>query len=137
MTSATITRVPPFGRVERFDTIVIGAGQAGLAVGYELAARDVDVVILSAESRVGDSWRQRWDSLRLFTPAAYSGLPGMPFPAPPAHLPDKDEVADYLARYAERSDLPVRFETPVHSLGRVGDRYVVHSGTSVFEAENV
>ena len=80
-------------RVERFETIVIGGGQAGLAAGYHLAARDVDFVILDAAKRVGDSWRHRWDSLRLFTPAAYSGLPGLPFPAPPAPLPDKDEVA--------------------------------------------
>src|SRR3954451_21147754 len=103
-------------RVERFDAIVVGAGQAGLAVGHHLAARDVDFAILTAESRVGDSWRRRWDSLRLFTPAAYSGLPGMPFPAPPAHFPDKDEVADYLERYAERFDLPVRLGTCVDSL---------------------
>ena len=124
-------------RVERYETIVIGGGQAGLAVGYHLAARDVDFVILDAAQRLGDSWRRRWDSLRLFTPAAYSGLPGMPFPAPPAHLPDKDEVADYIARYAERFDLPVRLDTAVHSLGRIGNGYVVRAGTSVFEAENV
>jgi putative flavoprotein involved in K+ transport len=124
-------------RVERFETIVIGGGQAGLAVGHHLAARDVDFVILDAAKRVGDSWRHRWDSLRLFTPAAYSGLPGLPFPAPPAHLPDKDEVADYLARYAERFDLPVRLGTGVRSLGRSGERYVVHAGASVLEAENV
>jgi putative flavoprotein involved in K+ transport len=124
-------------RVERFETIVIGGGQAGLAVGHHLAARDVDFVILDAAKRVGDSWRQRWDSLRLFTPAAYSGLPGLPFPAPPAHLPDKDEVADYLARYAERFDLPVRLGTAVNSLGRSGERYVVHVGEAVLEAENV
>jgi putative flavoprotein involved in K+ transport len=124
-------------RVERFETIVIGGGQAGLAAGFHLAARDVDFVILDAAQRVGDSWRRRWDSLRLFTPAAYSGLPGLPFPAPPAHLPDKDEVADYLARYAERFDLPVRLDTAVRSLGRRGETYVVHAGTSVFEAENV
>jgi putative flavoprotein involved in K+ transport len=137
MTSATITRVPPVGRVERFETIVIGAGQAGLAAGYELAARDVDVVILSAESCVGDNWRRRWDSLRLFTPAAYSGLPGMPFPAPPAHLPDKDEVGDYLERYAERFDLPVRLDTRVDALGWNGERYVVRAGGSTIEADNV
>jgi putative flavoprotein involved in K+ transport len=125
-------------RVERFETIVIGGGQAGLAVGHQLAARDVDFVILDSAKRVGDSWRQRWDSLRLFTPAAYSGLPGMPFPAPPAHLPDKDEVADYLERYAERFDLPVRVGTAVRALGRVGDHYVVEAGGgSVLEAENV
>src|SRR5690348_18352780 len=69
-------------RIERYETVVIGGGQAGLAVGYHLADRDVDFVILSDESRVGDNWRRRWDSLRLFTPAQYSALPGMHFPAP-------------------------------------------------------
>jgi len=137
MTSTSFTRVPPFGRVERFDTIVIGAGQAGLAVGYELAARDVDFVILSDESRVGDNWRRRWDSLRLFTPARYSGLPGMPFPASPAHLPDKDEAADYLERYAQRHDLPVRLDSRVDSLGWDGEHYVVRAVGSTFEASNV
>ncbi|MDF1502127.1 NAD(P)-binding domain-containing protein [Roseisolibacter sp. H3M3-2] len=127
----------PAVRVQRFDTLVVGGGQAGLAVGQQLAARDLDFVILDAERRVGDAWRRRWDSLRLFTPAAYSGLPGMPFPAPPAHLPDKDEVADYLARYAERFDLPVRSETRVESLAREGDRFVARAGDVRFEAEQV
>jgi putative flavoprotein involved in K+ transport len=125
------------GRVERVDTLVIGGGQAGLAVGQQLAARDLGFVILDAERRTGDTWRRRWDSLRLFTPAARSGLPGMPFPAPPTHLPDKDEVADYLERYAERFDLPVRLETRVDSLGWDGERYVVHADGARFEADNV
>jgi cation diffusion facilitator CzcD-associated flavoprotein CzcO len=67
---------------ERFDTVIIGGGQAGLATGYHLAKRDLPFVILDANERIGASWRKRWDSLRLFTPARYSGLPGMPFPAP-------------------------------------------------------
>jgi putative flavoprotein involved in K+ transport len=117
--------------------VVIGGGQAGLAVGQQLAARGHDFVILDAERRVGDTWRRRWDSLRLFTPAAYCGLPGMPFPAPPAHLPDKDEVADYLERYAERFDLPVRLETRIELLAWDGERYVVHAGGARFESDNV
>ena len=135
--TATTSHVPPATRVARYDTIVIGGGQAGLAVGQQLAARDLDFVILDAERRVGDTWRRRWDSLRLFTPAAYSGLPGMPFPAPSAHLPDKDEVADYLERYAERFDLPVRHETRVESLAWDGTRYVMHAGGARLEADNV
>jgi len=137
-----MTTVIPFdraaARVERFDTLVIGGGQAGLAVGQHLAVRDVDFAIIDAEERVGNAWRRRWDSLRLFTPAAYSGLPGMPFPAPSAHLPDKDEVADYLERYAERFDLPVRLDTRVESLGYDGNRYVVRAADGrYFEADNV
>ncbi len=124
-------------RVERYDTIVIGAGQAGLATGYYLAERDADFVILDSAARVGDSWRKRWDSLRLFTTAARSSLPGMPFPAPPAHLPDRDEVADYLERYAERMDLPVRLGCRVDSLTQTGGRYVVCADGTRYEAESV
>src|SRR6478672_9787636 len=128
----------PSHRVEHFDTIVIGAGQAGLAAGHHLAARDADFIILGADARVGDSWRRRWDSLRLFTPAAHSGLPGMPFPAAPSHFPDKDEVADYLERYAERFDLPVRTNTRVVSLARDGGRYVARTAAgATLEADNV
>ena len=124
-------------RVEHVDTVVIGAGQAGLSAGHHLAARDVDFIILDAGERVGDNWRRRWDSLRLFTPARYSSLPGMPFPAPPAHLADKDEVADYLERYAERFDLPVRLGTWVERLAWNGDRYVLTTNVGRIEAHNV
>ncbi len=125
-------------RIERFNTVIVGAGQAGLSVAYYLSARDVDAVVLTKDARIGDSWRRRWDSLRLFTPAARSGLPGMPFPAPPAHFPDKDEVADYLERYVERFELPVRTSAEVASVTRIGDHYMVRTvkGDS-FEAENV
>lgn len=130
---------PPPARVERYETIVIGAGQAGLAVGHHLAKHDVDFVILSDESRVGDNWRRRWDSLRLFTPARYSGLPGMHFPAPPGHLADKDDVADFLERYADRFDLPVRLERRVRRVTREGERYCLslHDDDVLLEAENV
>lgn len=138
MQPATISAVPPTaGRVTRYDTIVIGGGQAGLAVGYHLAKHDLDFVILDAGSRVGDSWRLRWDSLRLFTPARYSSLPGMAFPDVPAHMPDKDQVADYLERYAERFDLPVRSNTQVTSLAAVGNEFVLETNAGTFEAKHV
>jgi putative flavoprotein involved in K+ transport len=124
-------------RVERYHTLVIGGSQAGLAVGQQLAARGIDFVILDAAARVGDAWRQRWDTLRLFTPAKYSGLPGMPFPAPPAHLPDKDEMADYLEHYAQRFDLPIRLGTHVQSLSHDGTHYVAHADGIRYEALNV
>ncbi|MFL5581903.1 MAG: flavin-containing monooxygenase [Gemmatimonadaceae bacterium] len=137
MTLPTLESPRAVARVERFETVVVGAGQAGLAVGQQLAERDVDFVVLGADERVGDGWRARWDSLKLFTPAAYSGLPGMPFPAHPSHLPDKDEVADYLERYAARFDLPVRMRTRVDSLAHDGERYVLRAGGATYEADNV
>jgi putative flavoprotein involved in K+ transport len=131
------TNTPTHRRIERYDTIVVGGGQAGLSAGYHLAQRDVDFVIVDAEQRTGDVWRRRWDSLRLFTPAKYSGLPGMPFPAPPSHLPDKDEMADYLERYAERFDLPVRSGTRARSLSHDGERWVLHTDRGTLEANSV
>lgn len=99
-----------------YDSIVIGAGQAGLAAGYYLQRAGLRIALLDAQEEVGAVWRQRWDSLRLFTPARYNGLPGMPFPGERYSLPGKDEVADYLQAYAKRLDLPVRLGTRVTSL---------------------
>lgn len=119
------------------STIVIGAGQAGLSVGYHLAKRGLSFIILDAGERIGDAWRHRWDSLRLFTPAAYDGLHGMPFPAPPHYFPTKDEMADYLEAYAKKFDLPVRLGMRVDSLTRENGRFVVTAGRHRFEADNV
>jgi len=120
------------------DVLVIGAGQAGLSVGYHLARQGVrNFLILDANARVGDSWRQRWDSLRLFTPAKYDGLDGMPFPAPPRYFPTKEEMADYLDGYARRFFLPVRNGVQVDGLSRSGDRYVVTAGPQQFVAREV
>jgi putative flavoprotein involved in K+ transport len=124
-------------RRESFDVIVIGGGQAGLAVGFHLAQTGLRFVILDANERVGDSWRGRWDSLRLFTPAKLDGLVGMPFPAPANSFPTKDQMADYLAAYASRFHLPVRNGVRVQRLFRRGTRYVVRSGALEFEAEHV
>ena len=120
-----------------FEVVVIGGGQAGLSVGYHLAGQDRSFVILDANERIGDSWRKRWDSLRLFTPARYDGLPGWPFPAPAWSLPTKDEMADYLEAYAARFDLPVQTGVRVDGLSREADRYVVTPGDRRVEAENV
>ncbi len=126
-------------RTERFEAIVVGGGQAGLAVAYHLARRDVDYCVLTDERKLGDNWRRRWDSLRLFTPARYSGLPGMPFPAPAAHLADKDEVADYLARYAERFDLRVRADSRVMRATFDGARFrlCVKDASHAIEAQTL
>lgn len=98
-------------RPEKFDTVVIGGGQAGLAAGYYLAKQKRDFVILDAPARVGDSWRKRWDSLQLFTPASLDQLPGMPFPASRGHFSTKDEMANYLEAYVTRFQLPVALGT--------------------------
>jgi putative flavoprotein involved in K+ transport len=124
-------------QTEHFDTIVIGGGQAGLATGYYLKRQGRDFIILDAHARAGDSWRQRWDSLRLFTPARYNGLPGEPFPAPAHSLPSKDEVADYLEAYAARFAQPVRTGVTVNRLSKQGGRFVVEAGDLRFEADNV
>jgi putative flavoprotein involved in K+ transport len=120
-----------------FETVVIGAGQAGLAVGHHLARRGRSFVILDANERVGDSWRGRWDSLRVFTPAKYNGLPGMRFPAPSLSFPTKDEVADYMAAYAARFALPVRSKVRVDGVSRDGERFVVMTSEGVLTAGNV
>jgi len=122
---------------EHVETLIIGGGQAGLATGYHLARRGVSFVIVDANERIGDAWRKRWDSLRVFTPARYSGLPGWPFPAAAWSFPTKEEVADYLEAYAARFDLPVRTGVRVDALSREAGRYVVAAGERRFEAEQV
>src|SRR6478672_12579859 len=108
-----------------FDTVIVGGGQAGLATGYHLAERGRSFVILDASERVGDAWRKRWDSLRLYSPAAYDGLPGMRFPAPRASFPTTNEMGDYLEAYATQFELRVRSGTTVEALAKRDDRYLV------------
>ena len=122
---------------EHVETLVIGGGQAGLAVGYHLKSKQRGVVILDANERVGDSWRKRWPSLRLYSPAKLDGLPGMPFPAPRHSFPSGLEMADYLESYAARFELPVRNGVAVESLDRNGDGYVARAGDRRFFADNV
>jgi putative flavoprotein involved in K+ transport len=122
---------------ERVRVVVIGAGQAGLSVGYHLARRSIPFVILDANDRVGDPWRQRWDSLRLFTPARYDGLDGLRFPAPPWSFPTKDEMADYLEAYARHFKLPVLTGVRVDRVARQGNRFVLSAGQRRFEADEV
>lgn len=124
-------------KTDSYDTIVIGGGQAGLSVGYHLAKRNTRFVILDENERVGDAWRMRWDSLRLFTPARFNGLPGLPFDAPKWSFPTKDEMADYLEAYAERWLLPVRSGVRVESVTQEDGRFVVSLGDEKLEAGNV
>lgn len=122
---------------ERVETVIVGAGQAGLAVGYHLTRRGHSCVILDANGRVGDSWRKRWPSLRLYSPARAAALPGMRFPAPPHSFPSGLDMADYLEAYAREFALPVRTGAAVDGLERNGDGYVVTAGEHRFEADNV
>jgi putative flavoprotein involved in K+ transport len=122
---------------QQFETVIVGGGQAGLAVGYHLTRSRHSCMILDANERVGDSWRKRWPSLRLYTPARADGLPGMPFPAAATSFPTGHEMADYLEAYADAFELPVRTGAAVDKLERNGDGYVITAGERRFEADNV
>ena len=124
-------------RTERYEVVIVGGGQAALALGYWLAQRDIDFLIVDANARVGDSWRKRWDSLRLFTPAKYSALPGMAFPGEPYHLPTRDEVADYLEEYAQSFDLPVRNNVKVKRVARMDASFAIETSGTLLEAGRV
>jgi putative flavoprotein involved in K+ transport len=119
------------------ETLVIGGGQAGLATGYQLSRRELPYKIIDANERVGDAWRNRWDSLRLFTPNRLNRLPGMPFPGYHWGFPSKNEMADYLESYARKFDLEVETGVRVERLTREGGRFVATSRNRRFEADNV
>jgi putative flavoprotein involved in K+ transport len=122
---------------EPFDVVVLGAGQAGLAAGYHLARLGLQFVILDDGQQVGDSWRNRRESLRLFTPARLDSLPGLPFPAATYAPPTKDGMADYLCSYASRFNLPVRLRTRVDKVTADDGRFVISAGEHRFVASNV
>jgi putative flavoprotein involved in K+ transport len=122
---------------ERYETMIVGGAQAGLSVGYHLKRQGRSFVILDANERVGDSWRDRWDSLKLYSPAFRDGLPGMPFPAARSAYPTKDEMADYLEAYATQFGLPVRSAARVDTLTRENGHFVATTDQTRFEAENV
>jgi putative flavoprotein involved in K+ transport len=124
-------------RDRRWDVVVIGAGQAGLAMAWHLAQRGLRFIVLEAADELAHSWRSRWDSLRLFTPAQYNALPGMAFPAPPDTYPGKDAVAAFLRDYALAFDLPVRLGMRVTRLDRIDDDFAVRVGEKVFWAPQV
>ena len=123
---------------ERHDVVVVGAGQTGLAIGRELTRAGRRLLILEAASEIGAAWRARWDSLVLFTPRRYSGLPGLPFPGDPDGYPTRDEVVAYLERYAATFELPIRVDTPVRSLRPTEDgRFVAEVVGGSIEADAV
>lgn len=122
---------------EQIDTLVIGGGQAGLTVGYHLAKAGVPFVIVDANHRTGDAWRQRWDSLRLFTPNRFNSLPGLRIAGEDWGFPTKDELADYLESYAEHFELPIRHGVRVDKLTRQDGHFVATAGDLEFEADRV
>ena len=117
--------------------MVVGGGQAGLATGFYLSRAGLSYIILDGGQRVGDPWRRRWDSLRLFTPARINGLPGAPFPASPGTYPTKNQVADYMESYAKRFDLPIRLGVKVDALTREGNQYVATADSTRISADQV
>ncbi len=119
------------------DVIVIGGGQTGLVVGYHLRRHNLRFLILDASERIGDAWRNRWDSLRLFTPARFSALDGMRQPSAGNELLPKDAMADYLEAYASRFELPVLSGVRVKRLSRKDGRFVVESNGRILEASQV
>jgi putative flavoprotein involved in K+ transport len=122
---------------EYVQTIVVGGGQAGLVAGHHLQRRGLPFAILDASPRVGDAWRSRWDSLRLFTPTRFAGLPGLPFPRGEDPFPTKDRMADYLEAYARHLALPVRSGVRVERLWREGGRFALAAGGRRLEADQV
>src|SRR5262245_32471194 len=121
----------------RLEAVVIGAGQAGLAMGYHLARQGRRFVILESSGSIGAAWRARWDSLRLFTPRRYDALPGMPFPGDADGYPTRDEVIEYLEGYAAAFELPVELNSTVRSLASDDGRLVVGLDDRKLETETV
>jgi putative flavoprotein involved in K+ transport len=120
------------------NVIVIGAGQAGLVTGYFLRRAGLPFTIVDGASEIGHTWCARWDSLRLFTPARYSGLPGLRFPGDdPARYPAKDEVAGYLRDYARTFELPVQLDTAVEAVAPDADGYRVETSAGPLTATAV
>jgi putative flavoprotein involved in K+ transport len=132
-----MTTTIPHRTEDPLDVLVIGAGQAGLAIGHHLLGRTDRFLLVDAGPEIGHSWRRRWDSLRLFSPAEYDGLPGMPFPAPAGTHPGKDDVADYLRAYADRYELPIRWSAPVTRLHRDDDMFVASIAGEELRARQV
>ena len=120
------------------ETVIIGAGQAGLATAQRLRKRGRDCAVIDQNQRIGDNWRRQWDSLRLYSPAKFDGLPGMKFPGDPWSFPTKDDVAAYLEAYAGRWDLPVRLGFRVEGLARTaGHGFLVTTDAGPIHSDNV
>ncbi len=119
------------------DVAIVGGGQAGLAMAYHLKRRSCSAVVLEAADRLGEQWRSRWDSLRLFTLARYAHLPGSALPIPPESYPTKDDIADHLENYAHEHDLPVRLGVVVRRVRRRDGGFSIETASGTWRARNV
>ena len=124
-------------KIERHETVIIGGGQAGLAAAYHLTKAGRRLLVLESSPRIGDSWRNRWDALRLFTPAELNGLPGFKYPAANWTFPTKDDMAEFLEAYAKRYAMPVRTSTRVDRLSKQRQRFMIQTAQTTFECDNV
>lgn len=123
---------------EIYDVLIIGAGQAGISMSYQLKERGIrKCLMLDAHKQIGDAWRFRYQSLVLFTPKAYSALPGLAMTGDANAYPTKDEMADYLARYVARFNLPHKMNTVVTSIEKKHDQFMVYTTTGMYQSKNV
>ncbi|WP_025027476.1 flavin-containing monooxygenase [Caldalkalibacillus mannanilyticus] len=119
------------------QVVIIGAGQAGMAIGYYLKQQGESFILLDSSKRIGDSWRRRYESLVLFTPRGYSSLPGLPMKGSAEGFPTKDEVADYLEQYATHFQLPVQLNTYVKSLKKITNQFQLKTSQGTIIADQV
>lgn len=120
-----------------YDVVVIGAGQAGLSMGYYLKQSSLSFIIVDNNKTAGDVWRNRYDSLVLFTPRSYSALPGLALEGDPSGFPTKDEIADYLERYAQIFELPIQFSCQVHRIHKENDTFMISTNDSIIKAKKI
>src|SRR3954452_209071 len=123
--------------VTHVEVVVIGGGQAGLAVGYHLAQQGRRFTILEAAGEPAAAWRARWDSLKLFTPVRFDSLPGRAFPGDPDSYPARDDVVAYLTDYAQEFELPVELSSPVRAVRHSERRYLIELDDRSYEADQV
>src|SRR5215218_3916975 len=135
--SAERVKTDEDGPREQLEVAVVGGGQAGLAMGFYLRRQGGRFVIFERGDSIAPAWRERWDSLTLFTPRRYSALPGLPFPGDPDGYPTRDEVIAYLEHYAETFELPIELDSAVRGLSREDGRFVLQLDGRTVTADQV